>query len=140
MRSMLESCVVILFIFFLPYIKSLSVSQPLYNSKIIDYRLIVLSTYRFPLAFIPVPVVPVVLALSLLKTHIKAPLSSGELPYLLVVLVVSLVFAPRGLAGVLTLPLPSHRDNHKVRLRHCGFFTSNLPPSRPRTCGRQIIN
>ena len=42
----------------------------------------------------------------------------SEPPYLLVLLVVSLVFPPRGLAGVLSLALPSQRENQNVRLPH----------------------
>ena len=68
-KKMLKSSVVILFIFFFPYIKSLAVSETLQQ---LDYILPerVLSTYRFPLSLIPVSVVPVVPALSLLISYI----------------------------------------------------------------------
>ena len=68
-EKMLKSSVVILFIFFFPYIKSLAVSETLQQlDYIVPERL--LSTYRFPLSLIPVPVVPVVPALSLLISYI----------------------------------------------------------------------
>ena len=68
-KKMLKSSVVILFIFFFPYIKSLAVSETLQQlDYIVPERL--LSTYRFPLSLIPVPVVPVVPALSLLISYI----------------------------------------------------------------------
>ena len=138
-EKMLKSSVVILFIFFFPYIKSLAVSETLQQ---LDYILPerVLSTYRFPLSLIPVPVVPVVPALSLLISYIDYWLDHRQ--YWALTFLSSRYspsyFPPEALQ--VYLPFPCLHEQTIMRsdfVTSRRIFTLILQPSRLRTCGEQ---